>query len=140
MCGILGILDLRGIKESSLTKMRDSMVHRGPDDCGLWISDDKTVGLAHRRLSILDLSEAGRQPMSDSEERVWITFNGEIYNFQEIREELKKRGYIFRTRTDTEVIINAYKEWGTDCVKKFNGMFAFGIYDDRNKFFFFSTR
>jgi len=136
MCGILGILDLRGIKESSLLKMRDSMVHRGPDDCGLCISDDKTVGLAHRRLSILDLSEAGRQPMSDSEERVWITFNGEIYNFQEIREELKKRGYVFRTRTDTEVIINAYKEWGTDCVKKFNGMFAFGIYDDRNKIFF----
>jgi len=135
MCGILGIVNLN-IKKDILIKMRDLMAHRGPDDSGLWINKDATVGLAHTRLSILDLSEAGRQPMSDLEEKVWITFNGEIYNFQEIRDDLKKKGYIFRTRTDTEVIINAYKEWGTECVKKFNGMFAFGIYDDINKILF----
>jgi len=130
MCGILGIIDKKGVDKRLLLQMRDEMVHRGPDDSGLWINGDGTVGLAHRRLSIIDLSEAGRQPMSDRNEDVWITFNGEIYNFQEIREELKKRGYRFKSQTDTEVIINAYKEWGTDCLQKFNGMFAFGIYDE----------
>ena len=130
MCGILGIIDKKGVDKRLLLQMREAMVHRGPDDSGLWINGDGTVGLAHRRLSIIDLSEAGRQPMSDRNEDVWITFNGEIYNFQEIREELKKRGYRFKSQTDTEVIINAYKEWGTDCLQKFNGMFAFGIYDE----------
>ncbi len=136
MCGILGIIDKKGVDKRLLLQMRDEMVQRGPDDSGLWINGDGTVGLAHRRLSIIDLSEAGRQPMSDRNEDVWITFNGEIYNFQEIREELKKRGYRFKSQTDTEVIINAYKEWGTDCLQKFNGMFAFGIYDEGKEIIF----
>lgn len=130
MCGILGIIDKKGVDERPLMQMRDTMVHRGPDDAGIWIDRAKRVGLAHRRLSIIDLTEAGRQPMPDSEEKIWITFNGEIYNFEDIRRELKEKGYIFNSRSDTEVIVNAYKEWGTDCLQKFNGMFAFGIYDD----------
>ena len=136
MCGILGIIDKKGVDDSLLLQIRDTMVHRGPDDAGLRINHDRTVGLAHRRLAIIDLSEAGKQPMSDNDRKVWITFNGEIYNFQEIREELKKKGYRFRSRTDTEVIINAYKEWGTDCLQRFNGMFAFGIYDEDKNIIF----
>ncbi|MDO8281326.1 MAG: asparagine synthase (glutamine-hydrolyzing) [Thermodesulfovibrionia bacterium] len=136
MCGIAGIADRRGLDPEMLIGMRDTMIHRGPDDAGLWMSRDKTVGLAHRRLSIIDLSDAGRQPMSDREGKIWITFNGEIYNFQEIHEQLTKKGYAFKSRSDTEVIINAYKEWGTDCISKFNGMFAFGIYDDNRKILF----
>jgi asparagine synthase (glutamine-hydrolysing) len=136
MCGILGIVDSRGVDERLLKQMRDKMIHRGPDDAGVWLSQDKKVGLAHRRLSIIDLSEAGRQPMSDNEGRILITYNGEIYNFQEIRKELEERGYTFKSHTDTEVIINAYKEWDVDCLQRFNGMFAFGIYDDRKKIIF----
>lgn len=136
MCGILGVVDNKGLDEELLRQMRDTMFHRGPDDAGIWVSHNRKVGLAHRRLSIIDLSEAGRQPMSDSEGKIWITYNGEIYNFQEIREELGEKGYSFKSRTDTEVIIKAYKEWGTDCLQRFNGMFAFGIYDDRKKIFF----
>ena len=136
MCGILGIIDRKGVDERTLRQMRDTMVHRGPDDAGTWISRNKQVGLAHRRLSIIDLSEAGRQPMPDSEGKIWITFNGEIYNFQEIQVELKEKGYSFKSRSDTEVIINAYKEWGVDCLQKFNGMYAFGIYDDKAKVVF----
>ncbi len=131
MCGIVGIIDKSGVARDLLMKMCDTLIHRGPDDSGLWINKRQTVGFAHRRLSIIDLSEAGRQPMSDAERSVWITFNGEIYNFQVIREELEKRGYSFNNHTDTEVILNSYKEWGTDCIYKFNGMFAFGIYDEK---------
>ncbi|MBI4847203.1 MAG: asparagine synthase (glutamine-hydrolyzing) [Nitrospirae bacterium] len=136
MCGILGIFDNKRLNEGLLIQMRDTLVHRGPDDSGIWISLDKRIGLAHRRLSIIDLSEAGRQPMSDDEGRIWLTFNGEVYNFAEIREGLIDKGYKFKSHTDTEVIINAYKEWGTECLNKFNGMFAFGIYDDKKKIFF----
>ena len=139
MCGILGIVDNKGLNEDSLTQARDTMFHRGPDSSGIWINSDRTVGLAHRRLSVIDLSEAGMQPMSDGEGKIWIAYNGEIYNFQDIRKELDQRGYIFRSRTDTEVIINAYKEWGTDCLHKFNGMFAFCIYD-MNQFVLFLAR
>lgn len=136
MCGILGIVDRKGVDENLLLQMRDVMVHRGPDDAGLWINRERTVGLGHRRLSIIDLSEAGKQPMSDCNKQIWVTFNGEIYNFQEIRDELKKKGYKFRSHTDTEIIANAYKEWGTDCLERFNGMFAFGIYDEEKKMIF----
>ncbi len=136
MCGILGYIDNKGLDRDNIIQMRDTMVHRGPDDAGIWFSSDKKIGLAHRRLSVIDLSEAGRQPMSDDKGRIWITYNGEIYNFQEIRLELEERGYSFRTHTDTEVIINAYNEWGTDCLSRFNGMFAFGLYDDRKKVVF----
>jgi asparagine synthase (glutamine-hydrolysing) len=136
MCGISGIVDRNGLDEGLIRKMSDTLFHRGPDDSGLWINSGKTVGLAHRRLSIIDLSEAGRQPMSDSEGKIWITYNGEIYNFREIREELKQKGCKFKSHTDTEVIINAYKEWGTNCLQRFNGMFVFGIYDEKAKIIF----
>lgn len=136
MCGIIGIADNNGLKEETLRQMRDTMLHRGPDAAGLWVSQNREVGLAHRRLSIIDLSEAGRQPMSDNEEQIWITYNGEIYNFLDIRKELEDKGYKFKSKTDTEVIIYAYREWGVECVQRFNGMFAFGIYDDRKKLFF----
>jgi asparagine synthase (glutamine-hydrolysing) len=136
MCGILGIADKRGTDEAELRTMRDTMFHRGPDDAGLWLNNERTVGLAHRRLSIIDLSEAGRQPMSDREGNVWLTFNGEIYNFREIRNELRAKGYIFGSNTDTEVLLNAYKEWGSDCLNRLNGMFSFGIYDEKEKLIF----
>jgi asparagine synthase (glutamine-hydrolysing) len=131
MCGIVGIIDKSGVDRNLLMGMCATLIHRGPDASGLWINKKQTVGFAHRRLSIIDLSEAGRQPMSDTEGSVWITFNGEIYNFQVIREELEKKGYLFNSHTDTEVILNSYKEWGKDCIHKFNGMFAFVIYDEK---------
>ena len=131
MCGILGIIDKKPIDFNLLLNMRDVLTHRGPDDGGMWLRMDKRVGLAHRRLSIIDLSPAGHQPMSDEEGKVWITYNGEIYNFKEIRKELEAKGYNFKSHTDTEVIINTYKEWGIEGIQKFNGMFAFGIYDLR---------
>ncbi len=132
MCGIAGIISSRGeLSERQLIPMIDAQSHRGPDDSGAW--SDGSCALGHRRLSIIDLSESGRQPLTDQEERLWITFNGEIYNFQELRQELESFGYHFRTRTDTEVIVNAYHKWGADCLKKLRGMFAFGIWDRRNR-------
>jgi asparagine synthase (glutamine-hydrolysing) len=118
--------------------MRDTMRHRGPDDAGVWWSADDRVGLAHRRLSIIDLSSAGHQPMSDFSGKTWITFNGEIYNYQSLREELRSLGHFFRTKSDTEVLIVAYREWGLDCLTHINGMFAFCIYDDSLKRLFLS--
>ncbi len=109
--------------------MRASTRHRGPDDEGLYL--EGPVGLAHNRLAILDLSEHGHQPMHDPEGRTWIVYNGEIYNFQEIRKDLQAAGYQFRSTGDTEVILYAYREWGTACVERFNGMFAFVIYDQK---------
>ena len=109
--------------------MRDSMVHRGPDDSDVWWSPDRQVGLGHRRLAIIDLSPGGHQPMLDCRGELVITFNGEIYNYQELRRELQGRGHHFRTASDTEVILEAYREWGTACVSRFNGMFAFSLYD-----------
>jgi len=134
MCGIVGILDHRKkIDKFLLAAMSDSLKYRGPDDSGIWINEEKNMGMGHRRLSIIDLSRAGRQPMTDYSKKICITYNGEIYNFKEIKKELIGKGYKFISKTDTEVIINAYKEWGIKCLKKFNGMFSFGIYDDKNK-------
>ena len=116
--------------------MRDTLSHRGPDDAGIYLSGDKRVGLAHRRLSIIDLSQAGHQPMSDPDESLWIIFNGEIYNFQDIKKDLVQKGYRFRSNSDTEVIIHAYQEYGTACLELFNGMFAFAIFDQKNKILF----
>lgn len=112
-----------------LTAMRDTMRHRGPDDAGTWWSPDRRVGLAQRRLAIIDLSPGGHQPMTDHSGQYWITFNGEIYNYQELRRELEGCGHHFRTASDTEVILEAYRAWGPDCVARLNGMFAFGLYD-----------
>lgn len=110
-----------------LQKMTASVRHRGPDDEGVFV--DGAVGLGHTRLSILDLSEHGHQPMHDPQGRTWIVFNGEIYNFQEIRKDLEGLGHRFQSTGDTEVILHAYREWGKDCVERFNGMFAFVIYN-----------
>ncbi|MDA2921459.1 asparagine synthetase B, partial [Desulfobacterota bacterium AH_259_B03_O07] len=130
MCGIVGFYsDNNSIDESVLKSMRDALSHRGPDDAGLYIEKEHNVGLAHRRLSILDLSSQGHQPMSNDDGSIWITYNGEVYNFKEIREELEKKSYAFKSNSDTEVLVKAYEEWGIDCVHKFIGMFALAIWD-----------
>lgn len=127
MCGIAGIIN--GGSPETLERMATVQAHRGPDDWGTkWFAEERT-GLAHRRLSILDLSSAGHQPMANRRGTRWITFNGEIYNFQELRSELQGLGHQFLSHTDTEVILAAYDQWGADCLNRFNGMFAFGIYD-----------
>ncbi len=114
--------------------MRDSLIHRGPDGEGIWLSSDKRVGFGHRRLAIIDLSPLANQPMCNEDGTVWIVFNGEIYNHQEMRPELEKRGHRFKTdHSDTEVILHAFEEWGIECVQQFRGMFAFSIWDDRKK-------
>ena len=113
--------------------MTDAQAHRGPDDRGVRYFPEERVGLGHRRLSIIDLSPAGHQPMSNDDETIWITFNGEIYNFQELREGLEKLGHRFKSKSDTEVIIRLYEEHGGDCVRHLNGIFAFAILDRRRK-------
>ena len=129
MCGIVGIyrLDNQKINKKELEYFRNSLEHRGPDDKGLFISEDQQIGLGHTRTSILDLSESGKQPMSFSNNRYHITFNGEIYNFIELKNELISLGYVFKSETDTEVILAAYAEWGEKCQLKFNGDWAFAI-------------
>lgn len=135
MCGIAGIWNFedRKVQLNDLKRFTDSISHRGPDGAGYQLLDNDCLGLGHRRLSILDLSENGKQPMSYREEKYWITFNGEIFNFLELRNELHALGYVFRTNTDTEVILASYIHWGIDCLKKFNGMWAFAIYDTDKK-------
>ncbi|MBD3182584.1 asparagine synthase (glutamine-hydrolyzing) [Candidatus Poribacteria bacterium] len=134
MCGIVGIYNLSKFVDTDLLiRMRDTMIHRGPDDAGLYISNDKKLGLGQRRLSILDLSTAGRQPMNDELGKIWIVYNGEVYNFKELKKELIDKGYKFRTQTDTEVIIYLYKEYGISFVHKLRGMFALGIWDSDKK-------
>ncbi|HUL29069.1 MAG TPA: asparagine synthase (glutamine-hydrolyzing) [Thermodesulfobacteriota bacterium] len=140
MCGIVGFLTSRAQNIPNyevLTGMRESLFHRGPDDFGEYIRtiDERGpfVFLGHRRLSIIDLS-SGHQPLSNEDETIWVVFNGEIYNFKELTEELKGRGHQFRTRSDTEVIAHAYEEYGEGCFQLFNGMFAIGIWDgNRNR-------
>lgn len=132
MCGIIGIVDYENsIDRDILDKMCKIIAHRGPDDQGIYI--DKNIGLGHRRLSIIDLSKAGHQPMCNEDGSIWITYNGEIYNFKELRNDLEKKGHRFKSDTDTEVIIHAYEEYSEDCLKLFNGMFAFGIWDSNKK-------
>ena len=109
------------------------MIHRGPDDSGAWFSDDGRVGLAHRRLSIIDLTSSGHQPMQDDLGKIIIVLNGEIYNYQDLRTELISKGHAFHSQSNTEVIIIAYKEWGIECLSRFVGMFAFALYDKENK-------
>ena len=139
MCGIVGVLSFSNssfiITEPYLTKMRDTMVHRGPDGYGTQIFNGGKVGFGHRRLAIIDLSESASQPMSNADQSLWITFNGEIYNHAEIRSELINEGYDqWKTdHSDTEVILNAYDRWGIDALQKFRGMFAFGLWDNRKK-------
>ncbi len=134
MCGITGFIDFgKTTSELNIHSMTDTLTHRGPDDSGYHfeIRADYHLGIGHRRLSILDLSELGKQPMFFKD--YIISFNGEIYNYLEIREELIKLGYQFVSNCDTEVILKAYDKWGTDCIHKFNGMFAIAIFDKKNE-------
>src|SRR5262249_8516889 len=132
MCGIAGIYNFAAAPTDErpiACRMRDAMVHRGPDDQGLYQSSDRRVVLAHRRLSIVDLSPAGHQPMANEDGSIWITFNGEIYNHQVQRPSLAAKGHAFRSKSDTEAIIHSYEEFGCDCVSRLDGMFAFAIWD-----------
>ncbi len=135
MCGICGYVGRKLIQSEQLAKMNDTMYHRGPDDHGIWErqKEEYGVGFAQRRLSILDLSEMGHQPMTSEDGSVVITYNGEIYNYIQLRNELKGEGYQFKSNCDTEVIIAAYQEWGCECFGKFNGMFAIAIYDEKKE-------
>lgn len=143
MCGICGKIDFEGreISESLIHQMTFFLSHRGPDDEGIYINNlsqdvnhhKVSVGLGHRRLSIIDLSKAGHQPMSNEDGTIWLIFNGEIYNFRELRTELEHNGHRMKSKTDCEVIVHLYEEEGMDCVKKLNGMFAFALWDERKK-------
>jgi asparagine synthase (glutamine-hydrolysing) len=133
MCGICGqynFSERAPVAREDIKRMADSISHRGPDDSGYFIAGP--LGLGFRRLSIIDLV-GGHQPMSDQEESVWVVFNGEIYNFPELKAELESRGHIFRTRSDTEVIVHGYKQWGTDVFNHLNGMFGVAIWDVKQK-------
>jgi asparagine synthase (glutamine-hydrolysing) len=129
MCGLIGIGDRKGapVPRRVLSRMTNILSHRGPDSSGEYV--DGPVGLGHRRLSIIDLSPLGHQPMTNEDGGVVIAFNGEIYNHQDLRAELEAAGHIFRSKSDTETIVHAYEEWGVACVRRFNGMFAFAIWD-----------
>jgi asparagine synthase (glutamine-hydrolysing) len=128
MCGIAG---LTFEDRPAVLRMTAALAHRGPDDTGIRVADG--VSLGHRRLSILDLSEAGRNPLPNEDGSVFVVHNGEVYNFVELRKELEARGHVFRSHTDTEVIVHAYEEWGVECVERFLGMFAFCVFDVRRR-------
>lgn len=133
MCGIAGVLNHDGapVDQAALSRASTSIAHRGPDDQGLYI--DGPIGLAHRRLSIIDVSAAGRGPMTNEDETVWLTYNGEIYNFRELRRLLEARGHKFRSHTDGEVLVHGWEEWGDQVVDRLNGIFAFAIWDGRKR-------
>jgi asparagine synthase (glutamine-hydrolysing) len=136
VCGIAGVLDRSGnsVAPELLKRMGDVMAHRGPDGEGQYA--DGPIGLVNRRLAIIDPSPAGAMPMASSDGRYWITYNGEVYNFVELREELAAAGHVFRSHTDTEVVLNAYAAWGPACVERFNGMFGVAIWDrERSQLF-----
>jgi len=139
MCGIVGVFDMRGKREiprALVERMNESQHHRGPDEGGVHI--EPGIGLGHRRLSIIDLA-TGQQPLYNEDGSVCVVFNGEIYNFQELIPELARLGHVFRTRSDTEVIVHAWEAWGAECVKRFRGMFAFALWD-RNRQTLFLAR
>ena len=136
MCGIAGIFDLSGKRDMDaelISAMNQTQFHRGPDEGGLHL--ELGVALAHRRLSIIDLS-SGQQPMFSEDRNICVVYNGEIYNFKALSEELKQKGYHFKTHCDTEVIVYAWQEWGEECVHHFRGMFAFAIYDQQKQSIF----
>src|SRR5580692_3761607 len=133
MCGICGQIKIASdepVDQETIRRMSQTMVHRGPDDQGFFF--DRSLGFGFRRLSIIDLS-GGHQPMSDAEESVWLVFNGEIYNYKELRVELEGHGHKFRTNSDTEVIIHGYKQWDTGVFSRLNGMFGVAIWDVKRK-------
>jgi asparagine synthase (glutamine-hydrolysing) len=135
MCGIVGAFVFNDnnfiVSENYINRMRDTMVHRGPDGAGTWVGEDGRIGLGHRRLAIIDLSDAAAQPMCNEDGTLWVCFNGEIYNHAEIRDELERMGsHQWKTsHSDTEVILHAFEEWGIECVNRFRGMFALALWD-----------
>ncbi len=136
MCGIVGVFNLNGEPTSPniLKKMTDAIAHRGPDGEGHYT--DGFIGLGHRRLAIIDLSPAGHQPMISTNKQVVLSYNGEVYNFRELRIELERLGHQFHSHTDSEVVLNSWVEWGEECVQRFNGMFAFSVWDKQKKTLF----
>ncbi len=137
MCGIAGICGIAQVKNmsKSVNKMLDTLSHRGPDDQGVWLDLNGGCALGHKRLSIIDLAE-GHQPLSNEDGSIWITFNGCIYNYQQLAQNLRQKGHQFKTNSDTEVIIHAYEEHGTDCLCLLNGMFSFGLWDSKREILF----
>ncbi len=134
MCGIAGIFyfdQKKTVDTNLLNNMTDILVHRGPDDSGIYVAGN--VGLGFRRLSIIDLSSTGHQPMCNENESVWLVFNGEIYNYKELRSSLTQKGHVFKSQSDTEVIIHLYEEYGVECLDKLDGMFAFSIWDKKKR-------
>src|SRR3982074_1364353 len=146
MCGIAGFVSRGRLPRTLLASLNASICHRGPDDAGVWVSspaardgwtaDEGQIGLSQQRLPVLDLSPAGRNPMPNDDETLWITYNGEVYNYREVRRDLEAEGFRFRSQTDTEVILKAYERWGKDCLRRFIGMFAFAIWDARRRALF----
>ena len=140
MCGIVGLWNLNGkpVSPEELKCFINSLAHRGPDGSDIYIDSNANLGLGHRRLAIIDTSDSGRQPMSYADGRYWIVFNGEMYNFLELKSELEVLGYGFKSESDTEVILTAYHHWGEDCQLKFNGMWALAIWDSEERKLFVS--
>ena len=136
MCGIIGEISAKYIDRAKFIGMRDTLIHRGPDDEGIYIDKNQNIALGHRRLSIIDLSPLGKQPMKNEDGTIWITFNGEIYNYKKLRKQLLENGHEFQSSTDTEVLIHGYEEWGIEILGKLNGMYSFGIWDEnKNQLF-----
>jgi asparagine synthase (glutamine-hydrolysing) len=133
MCGIVAVVGSSDIDMHLIDRMRDRLAHRGPDGASSWLNTSRSVALGHRRLAIIDLSDAANQPMFSADGAFAIVYNGEIYNYIELREELRARNHVFRTESDTEVLIAAYAEWGTDCLTRLNGMFALALWDARQR-------
>jgi len=134
MCGIVGQWNrTTSVNATLFDAMRDTLTHRGPDGFGTHISTDGQLALGHRRLSFLDLGENGKQPLCNEDGTIWTTFNGEIYNYLELRAELKEKGHVFKSHSDTEVLVHGYEEWGSKLPSKLKGMFAFAIWDERKK-------
>src|SRR5690242_11221704 len=137
MCGINGTLALgHGFRADAelVSRMRDTLAHRGPDGAATWVADDGLVGLGFRRLAIIDLSEAAMQPMQNEDGSIRVVFNGEIYNHADVRGELEQLGHVFRTdHSDTEVIVHGFEQWGIDVLHRLRGMFAIGIWDAQRR-------
>ena len=131
MCGINGFANYNNESQALIRQMNNKIRHRGPDDEGFYM--DESISLGHRRLSIIDLSEKGKQPIFNEDRSLCIIFNGEIYNFQELKKELEKKGHKFLSQTDTEVVLHLFEEYKEDCPKHLNGIFAFAIWDIKNK-------
>jgi asparagine synthase (glutamine-hydrolysing) len=137
MCGIIGIWNFaERVDRDEFARLRDMMTHRGPDGAGMYFNESEHVALGHRRLSLIDLSKTGTQPVCNEDRTLWLTANGEIYNYKELRKELMALGHIFSSTGDSEIILHAYEEWGTALLKRLKGMFAFCIYDQKERIFF----